>query len=93
MKNRRNLLPRYSDGKLMKYSDVGLYPLFYIDNQGSVLCSCCADKSEEENKDFPEFLPVLCDVNYEDTSLYCDDCSTRIESAYADDEVTEEGNN
>ena len=78
-------LPRYTDGKLMTYTDYGMYPLFYFDKQCSILCPDCANKSEEINAGFPDFLPRCCDVNYEDTCLYCDDCSKQIPSAYGDD--------
>ena len=75
-------LPRHSNGKLMSFSEWGMYPLFYFDKQCSVLCPECANKSEEINAGFPDFLPKHVDVNYEDEELYCDDCSRKIESAY-----------
>lgn len=76
------ILPRYSNGKLMSFSEWGLYPLFYFDKQCSVLCPECANRSEEVNAGFPDFLPKYVDVNYEDEELYCSDCSLKIESAY-----------
>lgn len=78
-------LPRNDDGTLISYAWPGGYPVYYLDKEDSVLCPACANKSEEDNADFPAFLPVACDVNWEDESLYCDDCSCRIESAYGEE--------
>jgi hypothetical protein len=74
-------LDRDSDGKLPKFSSVGCYPLFYLSKQGNVLCADCAN-SDKGGDDDP---PVAQDANWEDPDLFCDDCSTRIESAYADE--------
>ena len=76
---------RMSDGTLPKYSSVGCYPLFYLDGENSVLCADCANESDNDDE-LDKFRPVACDANWEDPSLYCDQCSTRIESAYADDD-------
>jgi hypothetical protein len=68
------------------YTSIGSYPLVYLDNMDNVLCPCCA--SEEEEETTPH-------INWEDPYLYCDECSDRIESAYAeeeeDDDREEEG--
>lgn len=74
-------LPRDDDGKLSAYAWPGGYPIYYFDAEGNVLCPTCA------NKDGYSSPVVAADVNYEDASLFCDDCSTRIESAYAEDEA------
>lgn len=75
--------PRMSNGDLYKYSSVGLYPLFYLDGHGCVLCRDCAQESlnAEDRKDRPR----VCDVNWEDPAMYCEVCGERIESAYADE--------
>lgn len=73
-------LPRDSDGKLSSYAWPGGYPLYYLDNENNVLCPKCA------NKDGMSTEVVAADINYEDGELYCDDCSERIESAYAEPE-------
>jgi hypothetical protein len=79
-----NTLPRdEKTGQLDAYAWPGGYPLFYLDGENNVLCPTCA------NKDGYSSPVVACDVNYEDSSLYCDDCSQRIESAYAEEDVTE----
>ncbi len=60
----------------------GGYPLFYFDEENNILCPKCANRSEEYNSPVHEV-----DVNYEDPSLHCDNCSKRIESAYAEDDA------
>lgn len=74
---------RDKDGKLPAYAWPGGYPMFYLDGYCEVLCPDCANKPDYEpgDKQYPEAY----DVNWEDESLYCADCSKRIESAYGDD--------
>jgi hypothetical protein len=72
-------------GKLRAYTDVGCYPLGYLDGQNSTICVNCAQESIEDEVE--EFRPVVAFVNWEDPSLYCDQCSARIESAYAENEA------
>jgi len=67
------------NGELRKYTDVGCYPVFYVDKDNSCLCADCANNNDEE-----VFPLVAADVNWEDPELYCDECGERIESAYAD---------
>lgn len=71
----------------------GGYPMFYVDGDNSVLCPKCANRQVTEAVEeigehgeplVPRFLPADYEANYEDDSLYCDECSTRIESAYAE---------
>lgn len=71
-------------GKLPAYAFPGGYPIFYLNNHNDVFCVDCAN----DHADFDEII-VDYDVNWEDASLYCDHCSRRIESAYAEDEITE----
>lgn len=70
---------------LDRYTFPGAYPLFYIDSENSALCADCAVKSLSEYI-CDQFRPITADVNYEDRSLYCDQCSKHIESAYAEDQ-------
>lgn len=72
------------EGKLVKYTSLGCYPLFYLDGEDNVLCADCANAGEA-NADEP-VSPVACDANWEDPDLHCDECSARIESAYAEDD-------
>lgn len=67
------------------FTDLGSYPRFAIASDCSVICpKCCkteissimvADRSDG-------WLLVADSVNYEDDSLYCDNCNDRIPSAY-----------
>jgi hypothetical protein len=75
-----------SDGYIAKYAWPGGYPLAYMDAEGSVLCNECATKAEIDGEDMVQF------ANWEDPCLYCEVCSKRIESAYAEDEAQQEAN-
>ena len=65
--------------ELPSYAWPGGYPLYYLDKGNNCLCPACAN----ENGEFDQPV-VAADVNYEDTSLYCDHCSQQIEAAYTD---------
>ncbi len=81
-------LPTYSDGTLRKYTDLGCYPVLYLDSRDNVLCAECAEESR--SSEYTAEHPVVADVNYGDPHLHCDECSERIESAYAEDDEDEE---
>lgn len=73
---------RSEDGQLPAYAFPGGYPLFYVNKKNNILCPKCANENDEI------FAPIVdAGVNYEDAQLYCDQCSERIESAYAEDEA------
>lgn len=72
---------RDESGKFMDHVWPGGYPVYYVDGENSTVCPKCANETGE---DFGGI--VACDVNYEDAHLYCGGCSTRIPSAYAEDE-------
>ena len=79
---------RFADGTLRRYTDLGGYPLFYLTGDSGVLCADCASHERPPVPDAeqtPDWAIVAVDANWEDPELYCDHCSTRIESAYADD--------
>ena len=80
-------LPTNNDGTLASYAWPGGYPIFYLDSETSVLCPNCANKSHQDPDEVPQFKPIAADVNYDDPELYCDHCSCRIESAYAEDDA------
>jgi len=72
------------------YAWPGGYPLYFVCDDGGSLCCRCANK---ERRNILESIAhhardgwrvVGMDINYEDNMLYCDHCSDRIESAYAD---------
>ena len=65
-------------GVLPAYSHVGGYPIYYIDEWDNILCNECATKEVEVIVNFSH--------NFEDPHMYCDRCSERIESAYAEED-------
>lgn len=62
--------------------------MFAITSDGAALCKCCV-KTERKyigtTTGSDGWNVIALDVNWEDPSLYCDHCSERIESAYAED--------
>lgn len=73
-----------------KYAWPGGYPLFFVTRDAAALCFECVRK--EWRQVVWDFLRnastgwrvEACDANWEDPELYCDHCSTRIESAYSE---------
>lgn len=82
---------RNDKGAFDKYAWPGGYPIFYLMEDGGVICPDCANKESElirvsrEDHD-KQWQIAAADINWEDASLYCDHCSQRIESAYAEPE-------
>ena len=72
-----------------KYSSPGGYPILYVCDDGGVLCAdCVADEIDQCCDPYSGgFYVTGHDANWEDPSLFCDHCSERIESAYAEDAV------
>ena len=77
-------LPRNNDGQLSAWAWPGGYPLFYLDAESSVLCVNCARRVEAEGTEVWDeaLMPQWASINYEDSSLFCDECGYQIESAY-----------
>lgn len=73
-----NLSDYLISGRLRSYTAVGAYPLVYL-TASSVLCPKCADKNKRAVR--------IAAVNWQDPQLHCDECSDRIESAYAESEA------
>ena len=80
------------------YCSVGGYPQFIV-WQGEAFCVDCvnenirSDIDSDNHEDDCEWLDnqeLSPAINWEDPSLYCTQCSERIESAYADEEESEE---
>ena len=71
-----NNAQRDPNGKLASFAWPGGYPLMYLTKDGLCVCPECANRDESDL--------VACEANWEDPELFCDDCSRRIESAYAD---------
>jgi len=72
------------------YAWPGGYPLYFLCDDGAALCCDCA-KAERRNvleaiacKARNGWRVVGQDINWEDDTLLCDNCSDRIESAYGD---------
>ena len=80
-------LPTQANGNLSSFTMVGGYPIYYMDGQGNVLCASCANEARD-NDDSHGCQPVAAGVNWEDACLYCDECSDRIASAYAEEETS-----
>jgi hypothetical protein len=79
---------------LHRYAWPGGYPVYLVAAGGGVLCSTCVQINlrliiqsthDHANRDWQA---LGADVNWEDPNLTCDNCGERIESAYAEDEVT-----
>lgn len=68
------------------------YLHYYVTKDCGVICpDCVKDNLEliaEDMKDGwdDQWIVIACDINYEDDSLYCDNCDKHIISAYGDDE-------
>ena len=76
---------RMTDGRLVKFTSFGCYPVLYLTKRGECLCADCANA--DEAKEYSDDPIVAADANWEDPSLHCDDCGERIESAYAEDDA------
>lgn len=80
------------------YAWPGGYPLYFITSDGAAL------SFESVQKEFRLIVDSIqtgtndgwrvvgCDINYEDSELYCDHSGERIESAYGNDENEESDN-
>ena len=83
------------NGKLPAYAFPGGYPLYYLAADNGILCRDCADSDlckEADEDPFDEQYHIIgVNINALDPHLYCDDCNARIESAYAEDEPAEPG--
>lgn len=76
------------------YSWPGCYPVYYLTSDCAALCPSCAnreiDRIDQEIRNperHDQFRVIDVSVNWEDPHLYCDHCSKRIESAYAEDDA------
>lgn len=81
------------NGQLESYAWPGGYPLYYLTKDCGTLCPKCCNENLELlfDPNDPQWFLVAVGVNWEDTSLFCDHCSHRIESAYGDDEPPTNG--
>jgi hypothetical protein len=73
------------------YAWPGGYPLYFIASDGEALSFDSVRESLREilgaiqDQDNSGWRVIACDVNYEDTELYCAHNGKQIESAYSDD--------
>jgi len=78
-----------SNGKWRKFTSVGGYPLFYLMADNGVLCADCLTGADADGLSYdfedPQWYVEAYGVNWEDPHLYCEHCSGRIESAYAEE--------
>ena len=80
------------------YTFPGCYPIFYLCDDGGVLCATCMNEEHERIEESSNnsvkdgWNVVASDVNYEDPQMFCDNCNKRIESAYAEEEHAGEDN-
>lgn len=64
-------------GELPALTDMGGYPMYYLDTEGGTLCADCADSVHN-------VIVSGADVHYEGAPITCDDCGESVESAYGD---------
>lgn len=82
-----------SNGELPDFAFPGGYPLFYVTGNSDVLCPDCANESHRNraemiadgDEEWADAPITDYDINYEDASLFCDNCGRRIEPAYGED--------
>jgi hypothetical protein len=75
-------LDNITHGELPTYAWPGGYPLYYVTDQGSILCPAHANVEAEYSDELIDGV----DTNWEDPDLYCEH-GERIESAYAEPEA------
>ena len=72
------------DTALPHHAWPGGYPIFYVNQCCEVFCPSCANEIVKEDE--TDDIVTDYDCNWEDSQMYCDQCSKRIESAYAEDD-------
>jgi len=71
----------------------GGYPKFAVTTDGGLLCFDCAKgearliMASTKHTLMNGWEIEAFDINWENPSMYCDNCAERIESAYAEDET------
>lgn len=77
-------------GNVPSFAWPGGYPVFYLTFDGATICPSCTNKElaqilESTLDDARDGWNVAgAEVNWENTSMYCDHCGSRIASAYAE---------
>ena len=68
-----SLSDRHVTKPLPAHTDLGGYPIIYLTNENDMLCGSCAGHESDE------VTPL---VHYEGHSIFCNECTWEIESAY-----------
>lgn len=79
------------------YTSLGCYPTYFLASDGEALSHASVRENlwqvaravRDKNR-WGGWLVVGCEVNWEDSELYCSDTGERIESAYAEPEPAPE---
>lgn len=72
------------------YAWPGGYPLYFVCDDGGVLCCSCVGKERRNilasiaRKQHDGWRVIGMDINYEDDTLHCEHCGDQIEAAYGD---------
>lgn len=74
------------DGIVWSHAWPGGYPIYYITADCGTLCPDCVNKNLKllNDKNDKQWYVVGAECNYENDSLYCDNCNKQIESAYGE---------
>lgn len=83
---------RNESGTFDKYAWPGGYPIYYLMADSGILCADCANKetkliAQADDTNDKQWQIEGRDINWEDPNMFCDHCSKRIESAYAEPET------
>ncbi|NBT31940.1 MAG: hypothetical protein EBT13_08595 [Rhodobacteraceae bacterium] len=74
------------------YAWPGGYPLYFLMSDGEAISFEAARqeaariRTEIESQTDEDWIPLACEVNWEDSQLFCAHTGTRIESAYAEED-------
>lgn len=78
------------------FTSVGSYPKFWVTEDGAALSHAAvmadakrylrATGGDVETCEALDYRIIGCDINYENTDLFCDETGERIPSAYAEPE-------
>jgi len=77
---------RMENGLVQSYAFPGGYPIYYVARDNGVLCPKCVNENlglctdPEDNDPRSQWIVNMADLNYEDSFLYCDNCSQLIEA-------------
>ena len=84
----RYIQTTFSHMEFQTHAWPGGYELYYICNDGGILCHHCANKEFRLTADEQGercWSIVGCFINYEAYNVYCDHCGRQIKPAYGDE--------